>query len=54
MSATKGALSMFAGRWMKMPCEFPGCRKGADTLGEIRKGKVGNVCDKHAKPRGKR
>lgn len=40
-----------ASSWNPMvppPCQTPGCRNAAVTIGEIGKGKVGNVCAKCA------
>jgi len=34
--------------WAKPPCQVPWCKRCADTIGQIGKHRVGNVCAIHA------
>jgi hypothetical protein len=47
MGRTIGTLSSW-NRHAKPPCQVPGCKRAADTIGQIGKGRVGNVCSQCA------
>ncbi len=42
-----GTIGGFAPGWMKPPCDWPGCRDAADTVGPVPGRAVANVCQRH-------